>query len=156
MGIGVGADEMRAAVGQRAPGRGEAEVVLGQRLVEVGPEAERRAIGIRERSQPDPDAAGRGHGLAQPVDQAAADRCLGHAATTRSVSYAEPDGPRGARDPVADQGGERVARLALPQASTSIATCSGRQQADERRSRRRPAVEQDEPAAAERRAGGHR
>ena len=80
LGVGVGADEMRAAIGQRGPGRGEAEVVVGERLVEVGPEAERRAIGVRERRQPDPDAAGRGDGLAQPIDQAAADPRLGDAA----------------------------------------------------------------------------
>ena len=48
MGIGVGADEMRAAVGQGSPGRGEAMVILGHGLVEVGAEAESRAIGIRE------------------------------------------------------------------------------------------------------------
>ena len=57
MGIGVGADEMRAAIGQRRAGRGEAEVIVGDGLVEVGAEAEGRAIGIRERRQADPDAA---------------------------------------------------------------------------------------------------
>ena len=57
VGIGMGADEVRAAVGQRRPRLGEGEVVVGQRLVQVGPEAERRAIRIRERRQPDPDAA---------------------------------------------------------------------------------------------------
>ena len=77
MGIGVGADEMSAASVQRRSCRGEAVVIFGHRLVEVGPEAEGRTIRVRKGGQPDPDAPCAGDGLAQPGDQPPADPRLG-------------------------------------------------------------------------------
>ena len=48
--VGVGADEVGAAVGQQVAGQGEPVVILGDRLVEVDPEVEGRAIRVRERA----------------------------------------------------------------------------------------------------------
>ncbi len=108
--ISVGAHEVGAAIGQRCPGLGEAEVVVGPRLIQVGAEAERRAIRIRERRQADPDPAGRIDGPPQPVDQPAADRSPGLPRDPLG-ELVEPDGPRGPRAPGIDQGLEGVARL---------------------------------------------
>ncbi len=115
MGVGVGADEMRAAVGQGFPGGGETVVVLGHGLVQVGPKAEGRAIGIREGRQPDPHAARLGDGLAQPVDHAAANPRLGMARHP-FAQLIRADGPRGPRGSSVDQGGKRIAWLAMAQA----------------------------------------
>ena len=57
IGIGVRADKMRGTVRQGSPGDGEAMVVLGLGLVEVGAEAESRAIRVGKRGQADPQAS---------------------------------------------------------------------------------------------------
>jgi len=77
-------------------------------------EAERRAIRVRKRRQPGPHAAGVGHGVAKPADQATAQPRLG------KPRYAlgkrpRPDRPGRLCRPVVDQRLEWIVGFTTPQ-----------------------------------------
>ncbi len=67
---------MGRAVVERPPIPGEAVVVGRDRLVEVEPEVEGRAVRVREAGEPGPDAPSAVDLLAEPLQQGPANRPL--------------------------------------------------------------------------------
>src|SRR5271170_7049871 len=68
MSIGMGAEEVGATIVQRSTSRREAVIIVRPRFVEVGTKAKGRAIRVRKRRQPDPNATGGDDDFAQPGD----------------------------------------------------------------------------------------
>ena len=146
--VGVGADEMRGRVVDRCPGPGEGEVVVGDRLVEVDAEVERRPKRERIGRDPRPDPARPRHEVAEPREQATAYPApvvprdgLG------DVAMPEPPGRRLARR--VEEGLERVGRLARPEGVDVDRRMLGLQPRTELELRPATAVEQNEPPGPE-------
>jgi hypothetical protein len=75
--ISVSAEKVSTAPVQGRACGGEAVVIVGLGLIQVGAKAECRTIRVRKGGQPDPDTPRSGDRLTQSGDQPAADPRLG-------------------------------------------------------------------------------